>query len=157
MQYGVEGMTPSMLSALRGCWRYAIAAAMSASPFVIPGDLAKSIILSATSCWSQMPPVERSALMPARPASSTHGWFVKISPPLSSYITPNTVWSDERGGALEVGNVHRDLASSARRQGGLPARCADSWKNDGRESSTRTATLERAIAACDHLGLRCQR
>lgn len=83
VQYGVEGVMPSMLSALRGCWRYAIAAAVSASPFVIPADLAKSIIWSATSCWSQTPPVDRSALMPARPASSTHGWFVSISPSLS--------------------------------------------------------------------------
>jgi hypothetical protein len=89
VQYGVEGVMPSMLSALRGCWRYAIAAAVSASPFVIPADLAKSIIWSATSCWSQTPPVDRSALMPARPASSTHGWFVSISPSLSSYYTAN--------------------------------------------------------------------
>ncbi len=33
---------------------------MSASWFLAPGDFAKSIILSALSCWSQTPPVERS-------------------------------------------------------------------------------------------------
>jgi hypothetical protein len=70
---------------LRGCWRYAIAAAMSAASFVTPGDFAKSIMLSALSCWSQTPPVERSALIPAMPARLTHGSFVKMSPPLASY------------------------------------------------------------------------
>ena len=48
-----------------------------------------------------------------------------------------------------LGNVHRGLASSARRQGGRPARCADSEKDE--------ATLGRAIAACGLLGLWCQR
>ena len=78
-------MPPPMSSALRGCWRYAIAAAMRAAWFVTPGDFAKSIMLSALSCWSQTPPVERSALMPAPPARSTHGSLVKMSPPLASY------------------------------------------------------------------------
>jgi len=74
VQYGVDGMMPPPISsALRACWRYAIAAAMRSAWFVTPGDLAKSIILSAFSCWSQTPPVERSALMPSIPARLTHG------------------------------------------------------------------------------------
>jgi hypothetical protein len=75
---------PPMSSELHGCLRQAIAAAMSASSLLTPGDFAKSIILSALSCWSQTPPVERSALMPATPAKLTHGSLVRMSPPLAS-------------------------------------------------------------------------
>jgi hypothetical protein len=72
VQYGVDGTTPPpMSSALRGYWRNAIT----------PGDFAKSIMLSAVSCWSQTPPVEVSAL---RPSTLAHGWPVKMSPPLAS-------------------------------------------------------------------------
>jgi len=84
VQYGVDGMMPSpMSSAFRGCWRYAIAAAMRSAWFVMPADFAKSIMLSALSCWSQTPPVDRSALIPSTPARLTHGSFVKMSPPLA--------------------------------------------------------------------------
>jgi len=84
VQYGVDGIMPSPLSsAFRGCWRYAMAAAMRSAWFVTPADFAKSIMLSALSCWSQTPPVERSALMPSTPARLTHGSFVKMSPPLA--------------------------------------------------------------------------
>jgi hypothetical protein len=70
-----------MSSALRGYWRNAIATAMRSAWFVTPGDFAKSIMLSAVSCWSQTPPVEESAL---RPSMLAHGWPVKMSPPLAS-------------------------------------------------------------------------
>jgi hypothetical protein len=85
VQYGVDGMTPlPMSSAFRGCLRYAIAAAMRSAWFVMPGEFAKSIMLSALSCWSQTPPVDRRALIPSMPARLTHGSFVKMSPPLAS-------------------------------------------------------------------------
>jgi hypothetical protein len=54
---------------------------MRSAWFVTPGDFAKSIMLSAVSCWSQTPPVEASAL---RPSTLEHGWPVKMSPPLAS-------------------------------------------------------------------------
>jgi hypothetical protein len=38
-QNSVDGVTPPMFSALRGCWRYAIALAMSACPLFMPGTL----------------------------------------------------------------------------------------------------------------------
>jgi len=84
VQYGVDGMTPSILTAFLGCRRYAIACLIKASLLVTPGVLANVIIESAMSCWSQTSASTNRALTPPMPARNTHGSSAaNISPPLA--------------------------------------------------------------------------
>ena len=79
-------MIPSIFKALRACCRYAMALAINSSELVTPGDLAKSIMASALSCWSQGSALASRALMPLMAARMTQGSEVKMSPPLMSCV-----------------------------------------------------------------------
>ena len=100
-QKSVDGTTPLLSSALRGCLRYAIALSIKACLFVIPGSLAKSIIASALSCCAQASAPARRALMPLIPASTTQGsLFGSRGPPLALHRScqlcatcPRSVWA----------------------------------------------------------------
>jgi hypothetical protein len=83
-QKGVDGTTPLMFSALRGCLRYATALLIKACSLLIPGSLAKSTIASALSCCAHASAPARSALIPFVPASTTQGsLFGSRGPPLA--------------------------------------------------------------------------
>ena len=85
-QKGVDGTTPLMFSALRGCLRYATALSINACLLLIPGSLAKSTIASALSCCAHASAPARSALIPFIPASTTQGsLFGSRGPPLASH------------------------------------------------------------------------
>jgi len=83
-QKGVDGTTPLMFSALRGCLRYAMALSIKACLLLIPGSLAKSTIASALSCCAHASAPARSELIPFIPASTTQGsLFGSRCPPLA--------------------------------------------------------------------------
>lgn len=85
-QKRVDGTTPLMLSALRGCLRYATALSIKACSLLIPGSLAKSTIASALFCCAHASAFARSALIPLIPASTTQGsLFGSRGPPLAMH------------------------------------------------------------------------
>jgi hypothetical protein len=85
-QKGVEGVTPLILSVLRGCLWYAIALAISACGFLTPGLLAKSIIASALSLCAHASAFASNEDIPLRPASCTHGSGPGLrGPPLATH------------------------------------------------------------------------
>ncbi len=85
-QKGVDGTTPLILSALRGCLRYATALSINACLLLIPGSLAKSTIASALFCCEHASAFARSALIPFMPASTTQGsLFGSRGPPLAMH------------------------------------------------------------------------